>query len=125
MLAILMSKTGLIGMAIALFLGAFFIQTARLNHAKSDLTVARAQIEMDAKSLKASEDLRQAEYAKATSAVSDAETACAGRVAAALKSGSAIHAIVSKPYVPDPKSGCPVRSIVGADELRGALQPSS
>lgn len=125
MLAILTSKTGLIGMAIALVLGVILVQTARLNHAKADLTAARTQIAADAQNLKASETLRAAEYVKATSAVSDAEATCTARVATALRSGSAIHAIVSKPYVQNPKNGCALRSIVGAGELRNALQPGT
>lgn len=124
MLAILTSRTGLIGMALALVFGAIFVQTARLNHAKRDLTAARAELVTFRASLKLSEDLRSAEYAKATASVAQAEAACAQRVAAAIRSGAAIKAIIGKPVRVDPNSHCPLRSIVGAGELRDALQPA-
>lgn len=124
MLAILTSKTGLIGMALALVLGVIFVQTARLNHAKHDLADAKASLATAQVSLRSSESSRTAEYAQAKTAVSDAETACAARVAGALRSGSAIRRIVEKPPHVDPITHCPLRELVPAGELRDAVQPN-
>jgi len=122
MLAFLLSKAGLTMIGVGLIAGVILIQTARLQHAKNDLAAARASLATAEASLKASEGNRTAEYARATSALSDAQNACSARVATALKSGAAIHRIVSKPAKADAR-GCPVREIVTAAELRGALQP--
>jgi hypothetical protein len=122
-LAILTSKLGLYGIAAALIAGAIFVQTARLAHAKADLARARASAASSESALKASEKSRASEYANARKEVSDAESACAARVAAAVKSGAAIRHIVEKPVAIDPKSHCPARSVIGAGELRDALQP--
>jgi hypothetical protein len=49
---------------------------------------------------------------------------CAARVEAARQSARAIERIIERPVYVDPQ-GCAVRGIVGADELRDALQPIS
>lgn len=120
-LGFLASKLGLAALAIALVLGVIGVQTLRLNHAKHDLTAARASLATAGASLKASESLRAAEYAKAATAVSDAETACSARVQSALKSGAKIHVLVNKPVAVDPKTNCPLRQLIGVGELRDAL----
>lgn len=123
MIAFLLSRTGLTMLAIALVAGVIGVQTLRLGHAKHDLATARASLATSEAARKASEGLRAAEYQRARSAVSDAETACSARVASALKSGSAIRVIVSKPHAQDPVTHCPLRAVTSADELRHALQP--
>lgn len=122
LLGLVTSRAGIIGILCALVLGVIGVQTLRLGHAKRDLTTARASLATAQASLKASEGLRASEYAKATSAVSDAETACSARVQAALKSGAKIHVLVNKPVAVDPKTNCPLRQLIGAGELRDALQ---
>ena len=122
MLAFLLSKAGLTIVGITLIAGVILTQTLRLNHAKNDLAAAKASLASAQTALNVSESRRAAEYQLSTKAVSDAQNACSARVAAALKSGAAIHRIVSKPARADAR-GCPVREIVTAAELRGALQP--
>lgn len=58
-------------------------------------------------------------------AMDDAQTQadqCTARVADARASARRIETIVERP-VPYDAAGCPVRSLVSADDLRGALQP--
>lgn len=125
MWAILTSKLGLAGIALVGVLAIFGIQEVRLKLAQHGEATAKASLSTASASLKASEMLRIAEFAKATAAVSDAEKACAGRIATAIRSGSAIRTIVEKPVATDPTTHCPVRALVGAGELRDALQPGT
>ena len=119
--ALLTSKFTWAVIVVALVLGAFGIQGARLAHAKTDLTAARASLAAANDRVKVSEALRASEYAKATSALSEAEKACSARVHAAIKSGAKIHALVTRPTVLG-KDNCPVRQLLNAGELRDALQ---
>jgi hypothetical protein len=121
-LAFLTSKLGLGLIAAALIAGVIATQTLRLNHTKSDLSAARASLAASESRLKASESLRASEYAVATKAASEAETACSLRVAQALKTSVRIRTIVQKPVNLD-ATNCPLRPIVPAGELRDALQP--
>lgn len=123
-LSLLLTPKGAFAALLALLVVAMAVQSLRLDHAKHDLTAARASLATEAASLKASEGLRAAEYRKATAAAGDAETACSARVETALKTGAAIKKIVSKPYATDPTSHCPVRALLGAGELRDAFQPA-
>lgn len=122
-LAFLTSKAGIVGMIAVGLLLLFGVQELRLDHAKADLVNAKASLVNARALLKTSEDRRAVEYSLSVKDVGDAETACSARVAAATKSSSAIHQIVSKPSASDPKSHCPVRQLVSAGELRNALQP--
>lgn len=116
-----MSTTGLYLVIAALIAAVIGVQTLRLANAKHDLGVARASLVTAQASLKVSEDLRKAEYAKAISALSDAETACQARLAKALQSATVIRTIVTRPARVDPKTNCPARDLVSADELRRAV----
>lgn len=121
--ALLFSRAGLIGMAVLVVIGIIGVQTLRLSHAKSDLATARASLATATASLKASEALRGTEYAAATKSLSDAEKACADRVAQAHSSAGKIRTLVERPHATDPTTHCPVRSMLGAGELRNAIQP--
>ena len=60
-------------------------------------------------------------------AQADAQTQadqCRERVAEARLSARRIENLLERPYEVDP-TGCPVRSVIPADELRGAVQPSA
>jgi len=70
--------------------------------------------------LKLSEDKRAVEYSLAVADAGDAENACSARVAAAHRSANKIRSILEKSHAVE--NGCPVRAIVGAGELRDALQ---
>lgn len=122
-LSLLFSRAGIVGMILVGLVTVFGVQELRLKLAQHGEASAKADASTSKAGLKLSEDKRAVEYSQAVGEAGDAETQCAARVAAAAKSGTAIHAIVSKPYVPDPKSGCPLRAIVGARELRDAIQP--
>lgn len=119
------SKAGLIGMAIVAVFGTLLFLRADLGIKTHERDQARAELATAKTTLKASEDRRAVEYSLAVKDLGEAETACAARVAQAVKSGSAIRSIVSKPYVLDPKTRCPLRTLVGAGELRHALQPGA
>lgn len=114
---------------VSLVLGlAVAIQTARLNHAKHDLTNARAEItrlntslESLRKAVAASEGNRTAEYTEAKDALSAAALDCRDQVSRARASQRVIRTIVEKPSPIDPVTHCPSPSLVSADELRNAL----
>lgn len=72
------------------------------------------------RSFRAAEGLRGDERGQAERAVSEAGRACDARVASARRSAAAIHSIVTKEVRYD-ESRCPIRSVVGAGELRDAL----
>jgi hypothetical protein len=117
------------GAALLLVFGG--VQTLRLGHAKGDLSEARQALVTEkagAKALKASlklsEDKRAVEYSLAVNDAGAAEDACAARVATAHRSATKIRSIVEKPHAVDPATGCVARAIVGAGELRDALQPA-
>ena len=57
-------------------------------------------------------------------AADEASEACSARVAEARRSTQRIETIIEKPYAVD-SSGCPIRSLILAPELREALQPSA
>ncbi len=123
MIAFLLSRTGLTVIAVTLVLGVIGVQTLRLQHAKADLVSARADLKTAKASLTASEGFRTSEDQQARKALSDAEKACASRVAGAVKAGSAIRAIVSRPVRVDPVTHCAIREMVGADDLRKVVEP--
>lgn len=68
---------------------------------------------------------RDTERTSDQTAVSEAATACDQRVAEARRSASVIRTIVEKPVASDPITHCPVADLVGADELRSALEHPS
>ncbi len=92
MLAILTSKIGLAGIALALVLGVFGIQAVRLSHAKSEITAMKAQ----EKAAEAAEKVREA------NAAAISQTASAGIVAAQEKTRTVTRTLVQKVkvYVP-------------------------
>jgi hypothetical protein len=111
-----------IGLAIALL-----VTGLRLNHAKHDLTNARAEItrlntslESLRRAVAASEGNRDTEYAEAKSALTEAETDCRARIEQARKTQRVIRSIVERP-VPVNAAGCPVPDRVSAGELRSAI----
>lgn len=118
----LFTKAGIVGMIIVGLLLLFGALEARLHLALHGETTAKASLATTRGDLTASEQLRTAEYASATKALSASELACAARVAEAHRSATAIHTLMEKPYGTDPKSGCPIRALLGAGELRNAVQ---
>ena len=125
MAALLLSRAGLASLAIAIVVGVLLTQTGRLAHTKASLSRARAALAAAEASLKASESLRTAERAEANEALSQAEIACAARIAEARRSADNIRILMEKPHATDRKTGCPVRALLGSDELRDALQPTA
>lgn len=116
---------------LAVLIAALGVQTFRLNHAKADLVTVRTQVAEEKRlskalsaSLKLSEDKRAVEYSRAVEDAGVASDACAARVAAAHRSADKIRSILEKPHATDPATGCPARALIGAGELRDALQPS-
>jgi len=93
------------------------IQTYRIDRLKNELTLAR----QDYATLRAEHDAYK-EFA-----LSDAQAAsdqCEARVMGARLSARRIETIVEREVARDP-SGCPIRSISSASELRQALQPDA
>lgn len=111
-------------------LGFSAVQTVRISRLHADLakvsgqlTDTRKALAANVAALKLSEDKRAVEYSLAVRDASEADRACAVRVAGAHRSAERIRAIVGKPVKIDASSGCPVRESVSAEELRRALQP--
>jgi len=125
LLKLLADPRALAGIGLALILAYAGMQTLRLHHAKADLAAARAQLTTAKASFAASESLRGQEHAQATQAVAAAEAACQARIAAARRSAVVIRNLVEKPVATDPNTHCPLRALIGAVELRDALQPAA
>lgn len=123
MWAFLSSRTGIAAILLVGLLALFGVQEVRLKFAQSGEREAKASLALAQGRLQASETLRTSEHAQAVSAASDAENACAARVALAVKSGSAIRKIVEAPHALDPTTHCPLRAVVGAGQLRDAISP--
>lgn len=103
---------------------------ARIGHFKSvavawktNAEVWRAYGEAEAFSFRKSEAYRRQERATAVRAVDETSRACGARVARARASAAAIHTLVTKEPKHDAQ-GCPGRELVGADELRNAIDPA-
>lgn len=132
MLALLLSRGGLALMAALAIAGVISVQTLRLAHAKHDLAGARSALRAETDmagqlrtSVTTSEQRRDTEYRAAAASLSAAESACAVRVAEAHRSADRIRTLVEKPHATDPKTGCPVRALLRAGELRDAIRPRS
>lgn len=123
-LKLLFSQTGLVGIAIAAAIGLFGIKELQLKSAETGEANAKASLATAASRLTASEHARASEHTDAVSAASDAEKACGERVAAALKSGSAIRKIVGAPVALDPTTHCPLHPLVLGGQLRDAIAPA-
>lgn len=76
------------------------------------------------KAFQESERLRGLERHAGAQALEDAGRQCRIRITEARRSAAAIRDIITKEPDLDAK-GCPSRSVVGADRLRDALQPSA
>ena len=89
------------------------VQSWRLDRVKGELSEAKVAL---------------AEWngyeTRAGLAADEASEACSARVAEARRSTQRIETIIEKPYAVDTQ-GCPVRALLGHDELREALQPSA
>lgn len=130
-LNLLLSRGGLAILAALAIAGVISVQTLRLAHAKHDLASARSALGAEnalASGLRAdvavSEQRRATEYGNAAAALSAAQAACAARVAQAHRSADAIRTLVETPRGDDPKTGCPVRALLRAGELRDAIRPA-
>lgn len=67
---------------------------------------------------------RDADFAKAVAAVSEAESACSARVRAARKSEAAIHKLMARPVRVDAQ-GCPAPVIWRSDVLQASIRPEA
>lgn len=101
----------LAGLALALFLIAGF-QSWRLDRVKGELATAN-------EALAKWEGYEE----RSSDAATVAAESCTARVAEARRSTQRIETVIERPYAVDPQ-GCPVRAVIGADELRDALQPA-
>lgn len=128
-LAFLKSRLGMWCVAGALVAGAIGVQTWRADHYRGADATDRASLLQEQKtsaalrlSVSASEAGRKAEFAGATAGAAETETACLARVAAAQASAGRIRNLMEKPRAIDPKTGCPVRALLDAGQLRAALE---
>ena len=129
LLGLLTNWRVLAALGFAGVLGFAGLQSVRLSHAKADLakvsgqlTDTRKALAANVSALKLSEDKRAVEYSLAVRDASEADRACSVRVAGAHRSAARIKAIVEKPVALD-SNHCPVRSVIGAGELRDAIRP--
>lgn len=127
MLSLLTSRFGIIAIAALLIAGGGWYSHARIE----GLTANRDAWKTNAKGWEAygkaehaafaeSERLRAVADKRAVSALDEAQSACTARVARARASAAAIRSIVTKPVKLDAVN-CPVREVVGSDELRRAI----
>lgn len=102
--------------AIALALALALVQTARLDHAKSDLATARRDLVAMTSAKAASEGLRSKEAGEATEAYEALQANCTANFQAALSKGRIIERIVNAPPKPDGSRG-----LVDASSLRALV----
>ena len=98
---------------VVVLLGALGIQSIRVDGLKDDLRDARQEVE----------ELQAARDAAIADAQSQADL-CAARAAEARRSTRAIQSLLNK-ELPRDEAGCPVAGLLGAGELRQALQPDA
>lgn len=126
-------KYALIALACAGLIFGFALHERHAQAAKDAPIIAKGKSDLAAEkaltvglrlALKASEDKRAVEYSQAVQSAGEADSACAARVAAAHRSADKIRSIIEAPHAQDPQTHCVARAIVGADQLRDALQPA-
>jgi hypothetical protein len=86
-------------------------------------TTAQAALTAEQGAFRAATQNRAAEFTADKAAAAGAATACDARVAQARASAGAIKTLVEKTDATDPKTGCPVPGLYGADELQRAIAP--
>lgn len=111
------------GIGIAIIL-AFFLHMKHQSDMVPDLQHQikdnQAQIALQIKSLKKSEDLRLQEHNQVMTSINDLNANCENRIAEAKRTSAQIRTITHEVVKLD-KNNCPVRSLLDSSKLRDAI----